>query len=115
MTSGTSIEERLEDLATAAGPTISAPPWLAQAALDRLRRRARGRRLLLAGGGAIAIAGSVLGARAAHSGPYRDVVQPSQSMSPTIAMNESVIVDTRLAPQLEDVVLLRVHQGDATF
>ncbi|MDQ1705147.1 MAG: signal peptidase [Frankiaceae bacterium] len=115
MTSDAAVEERLQVLADAAAPTISAPPLLTQRAFARLRRRGRRRRLLLAGGGAIAIAGSVLGARAGHAGPYRNVVQASQSMSPTIAMNESVILDTRLSPRLGDVVLLRVHQGGATF
>jgi len=115
MTSGAIVQERLQALATAAAPTVSAPPWLAQKALARLRRRRRNRRLLVSGGGAIAIAGSVLGARAVDAGPYRDVVQPTQSMSPTVLMNESVILDTRLAPRLGDVVLLRLHENGVTF
>src|SRR3954447_858217 len=115
MTSAGVVQERLQALAVTAAPPVSAPPWLAQKALARLRRRRRNRRLLIAGGGAIAIAGSVLGARAEHAGPYREVVQPTQSMSPTVLMNESVILDTRLAPRLGDVVLLRLHQDGATF
>jgi signal peptidase I len=115
MSDGVVIQDRLRRLAIAAAPTVSAAPRLATVALARARSRRRRRQFLAIGGGVVAIAGSVVAARGGHAGPYRNVIEPSGSMSPTIAIGESVIVDTRLTPRRGDVVLVRVHRDGITF
>jgi signal peptidase I len=109
------IEDRLRGLAAAAEPTVTAPPRLAGVAIRRARARRQRRHLFSVGGGVAVLAAATLGARAMHAGPYRQIVEPSQTMQPTIGVSEAAIVDARLAPRVGDIVYLHVHNGGQDF
>lgn len=79
-----------------------------------LLRRRRTRRTSMVAGAALLAGASVAAATVIGRSPYVTVIEPSASMSPTIAVGDSVVLDKRLVPQRLDVVQIAVPGQDVT-
>jgi signal peptidase I len=111
------VAEELRALAAAAAPTVRARPDLAQVVLDRSRagsRRRRTRRAgIVVGSGLLIVAAAA--ATRPGSGTHFAVIEPSESMAPTVQMEEQVIFSKKLAPQRGDLVYFDVRIDGSDF
>jgi len=111
------VIDELQALAAAAAPAIQAKADLAQVVLDRSRvasRRRRTRRAgIVVGSGLLVLATAA--ATRPGSGTHFAVLQPSESMAPTVQVGAQVVFSKTLAPQRGDVVHFTVRIDGAAF
>jgi signal peptidase I len=107
----------LKTLAAVAEPTIKARPDLAQVVLDRSKATVRRRRTrqagIVVGGGLLVLATAA--ATRPGSGTHFAVLEPSESMAPTVLVGDQVIFHKSLVPQRGDVVHFTIRIDGADF
>ncbi len=79
---------------------------------DRLRRHGRRTRRVAVIGAAVIVGGAVAAAAIVGRSPYVSVIEPSESMSPTVMVGDSVVIDKRLSPARNDIVLIALPGTD---
>lgn len=108
------IANELKRLATQAEPAVQAAPGIASMVLRRARR-ARLRMRIAMGTTGVLVAGALAAGSLVGHSRYYDYVQPSEAMAPTIAVGDIVTIDKSLAPQVGDVVLVKIHVDGQAF
>jgi signal peptidase I len=111
------VIDELQALAAAAAPTIRARPDLARVVLDRSKATSRRRRTrragIVVGGGLLVLATAA--ATRPGSGTHFAVLEPSESMAPTVQVEDQVTFSKTLAPQRGDLVHFSVRIDGADF
>lgn len=110
------VAAELRALASAAAPSVRARADLAERVIERSRSARR--RWVRRGGVVIGSGLVVLAAAAATrpgSGTHFAVLEPSESMAPTVQTEEQVIFSKKLAPQRGDLVYFNVRIDGSDF
>jgi signal peptidase I len=98
----------LRSLVEQGATATTAPPGLARLVLDRTKRRRTRVKRAATTLGVTAVATIVAAASLTGSGDYREWIQPSDAMAPTVDISQAVTLNTTLTPQRGDVVAVTV-------
>jgi signal peptidase I len=110
------VAAELRALASAAAPSVRARVDLAQQVIERsrtARRRWTRRTGVVIGSGLVILAAAA--ATRPGGGTHFAVLEPSESMAPTVQVEEQVIFSKKLAPQRGDLVYFNVRIDGSDF